>query len=279
MLTAYGQQVLNWMMLRRFNRIEGSDTTFIIQNNGWNCRITGPITSRRIRLSGETHLHPSLMLFALRVQHLSTATVSVSADVDDDGTVQHGITVGTASGHLHLLDRMTEAREFLTCRNPAQAIGTTVYYLFYAVDNGGGISLILQTLQFHGSDPQLQQCPSEDFATGFGDCYTYSVSGNTKYWTYSASGYVYMNGHNSGDVEEDWLILPGINFDSYDDLILSFDTWYNYGTDDADNYLKLMYSTDYAGIGNPALASWTEIPYTSLQPPNLEFLWPFNIGP
>jgi len=103
------------------------------------------------------------------------------------------------------------------------------------------------------------------FDADLGDCYVYSVSGDSKQWiwdSYSGEGFAYMNGYNSGEIEEDWLILPGINLNDYSDEVMSFDTWYNYGTDDVDNYLKLMYSTDYAGYGDPSLATWVEIPYT-----------------
>ncbi|MDY0344044.1 MAG: choice-of-anchor J domain-containing protein [Lentimicrobium sp.] len=104
----------------------------------------------------------------------------------------------------------------------------------------------------------------EDFASGFGDVHTYSVSGDTKVWLHSTSSgeYVYMNGHNSGELEEDWLILPGMNLDNYFNETLSFDTWVRFGSDDADNYLKLVYSTNYSGIGSPAAATWTEISFT-----------------
>ncbi|MBW6516458.1 MAG: endonuclease [Candidatus Cloacimonetes bacterium] len=104
----------------------------------------------------------------------------------------------------------------------------------------------------------------ETFDTDLGDCYTYSVSGDTRFWThgsYGGNGYAYMNGYNSGDLEEDWLILPGITLNN-DDMIMNFETWRRYGSDDVDNYFKLMYSTDYPGIGDPSLANWTEITFT-----------------
>jgi len=103
---------------------------------------------------------------------------------------------------------------------------------------------------------------SQTFDADLGDCYTYSVSGSTKEW-YWNSGAAAINGYNSGDTEEDWLIMPGINFDNYTDVIMTFDDWYQYGIDDADHYLKLMYSTDYTGSGDPSLATWTELTYAA----------------
>lgn len=102
----------------------------------------------------------------------------------------------------------------------------------------------------------------ETFDTDLGDCYTYSVSGNTKVWIWNSGGTAEMNGYNSGDVEEDWMILPGINLNDYENEVLTFETWYRYGIDDIDNYFILLYSTDYAGIGDPTSATWVELAFT-----------------
>jgi hypothetical protein len=103
---------------------------------------------------------------------------------------------------------------------------------------------------------------SETFNSNLAGVYTYSVSGATKVWVHDGTGAASMNGYNSGDIEEDWLILPGINLNNYTNEVLTFQSWYQYGNDDADNYLKLFYSTDYNGLGNPTSATWTELSYT-----------------
>lgn len=105
---------------------------------------------------------------------------------------------------------------------------------------------------------------AETFDTDLGECYTYSISGDTKEWhwyEFESNGFAKMSGFDSGETEEDWLILPGINADDYTTITMNFDTEYNYGTDDADNYLKLYYSTDYSGTGNPETATWTELTF------------------
>ncbi|NOU48756.1 MAG: DUF5017 domain-containing protein [Bacteroidales bacterium] len=111
--------------------------------------------------------------------------------------------------------------------------------------------------------PQTTTLPyAEDFASGFGLCYQNSVSGADKYWLHSSTGeYAYMNGYNTGDLEEDWLILPAVNFNDYANVTMTFESWMRYGIDDADNYFKVMYSTDYAGIGDPTSANWTELTF------------------
>ena len=110
----------------------------------------------------------------------------------------------------------------------------------------------------------------ETFDDGLGDCFVFSVSGHTKTWIWNSNGWAQMNGFDSGDVEEDWLILPGINFDNYQLEIMTFDTWKRFGQDDDDNYLKLLYSSDYAGTGDPTAATWTELAFNQ---PAAEQAW------
>ncbi len=102
---------------------------------------------------------------------------------------------------------------------------------------------------------------TEDFTDDLGFISTFSVSGDTKEWVNAFGTVAQMYGNNSGELEEDWLILPAIDFSSYDNAIMTFETWYISGTDDADNYLKLYYSADYDGIGSPADATWTELDF------------------
>jgi len=115
-------------------------------------------------------------------------------------------------------------------------------------------------------DAQSTTLPyTEPFDADLGICYTYSDSGSTKYWIwddFDMNGFAYMSGYNSGETEEDWLILPAIDFDSYANETITFDTWYNYGTDNATNYLKLYYSADYPGLGDPSGYTWTELAFT-----------------
>lgn len=128
---------------------------------------------------------------------------------------------------------------------------------------GGGATTANVTCNGHVEAPASTTLPySEDFATGFGLCYPYSVSGPAQFWKHSANNeYAYMNGYNTGMLEEDWLILPAVNFTNYPNVRLNFDSYMNYGDDNDDNYFKLVYSTDYAGIGDPSLATWTEIAF------------------
>lgn len=199
---------------------------------------------------------------------LSSTTVSVSANVtDSDGTISLvELHWGLASGFLTNTINMTSiiGDVYTTTSDiPAQLNGTTVYYVVYAEDDVPESST--STEQSYTVFPASTTLAySEPFDIDLGNCYTYSVLGTTKFWvydSYAANGFAYMSGYNSGETEEDWLVLPGIDFDSYTNEIMTFDTWYNYGIDDVNNYLKLYYSSDYPGLGDPTSSTWTELTF------------------
>ncbi len=196
----------------------------------------------------------------------SSTSVSVSANVtDSDGTVAlvellWGIESGSFPNSINM--SASGGDTFATITDiPAQADGTTVYYKIFAEDNEGA-SFTSASQNYTVNDPSFTTLPYEEtFDSDLGNTYVYSVLGNTKFWNHHSSGYVQMNGYDSGDTEEDWLILPGINMDIYDDIVMNFETWRRFGSDDDDNYLKLFYSSDYDGIGNPELATWNELSF------------------
>ncbi|MBS3768565.1 MAG: choice-of-anchor J domain-containing protein, partial [Candidatus Cloacimonetes bacterium] len=200
----------------------------------------------------------------------SSTTVSVSAEVTDpDGEITLvELHWGTESGNLsNTIDMSnTTGDNYETDSDiPAQPDETTVYYEVYAEDDDSPANTVTSSeFSYTVNDPSTTTLPySETFDDDLGDCYTYSVSGDTKEWYwYSGDQAASCNGYNSGDLETDWLILPGINLDDYENEIFVFDTWYNYGSDDPDNYLKVFYSTDYAGIGDPSTATWDSLAFT-----------------
>ncbi|TSA25442.1 DUF5017 domain-containing protein [bacterium] len=199
----------------------------------------------------------------------SSTTVSISANVtDSDGTISlvelnWGLTSGSLTNTISMSSVIADL--YTTDSDiPAQLGGTTVYFEVYAEDNIPESST--SALQSYSVWPASTTLPyDEPFDADLGMCYTYSDSGATKYWVwddYDMNGFAYMSGYNSGETEEDWLILPAIDFDSYANETMTFDTWYNYGTDNSTNYLKLYYSADYPGLGDPSGYTWTELAFT-----------------
>ncbi len=196
----------------------------------------------------------------------SSTPVNVSANVtDSDGTVALvELRWGTVAGTYNSTIPMTSSgggNYATTSSIPAQADGTTVYLVVFAQDNGGATKTSAP-ISYVVRDPASTSLPySETFDTGLGDVYAYSATGNDKFWQYSTSGYAYMNGFNTGVLEDDWLILPAFNMDSYENVVLSFETWKRFGAEDDNNYLKLYYSSNYPGFGDPTGATWTELTF------------------
>ncbi len=195
----------------------------------------------------------------------SSSTISVAADVADaDGTVSTvELHWGTTSGSLSNIIVMSNGGSgdtYTTSSNiPAQANGTTVYYEIYAKDNENAEKTSSEQ-SYHIVTPLTTTLPySENFDSDLSGVYIKNIAG-VNVWSYS-SGTAKGNGHNGDNPEEDWMILPGLNLDNYSNEELSFTTYLQYGTIDENNYLKLYYSLDYPGLGNPASYSWTELSF------------------
>jgi hypothetical protein len=120
----------------------------------------------------------------------------------------------------------------------------------------------------------------EDFELGtFGIMSTYSVSSNKDWEIVNFGGaentiyFTQINGYQQDASSNDWIISPPVNFDAYENKTLSFYTQYKYGSEDATNYLKCLYSSDYTGTGDPTAATWTELSYTQ---PSGEDTWTYS---
>jgi hypothetical protein len=202
----------------------------------------------------------------------SNTLVSVSANITDaDGTIEHAeVRWGFSPLELNNANNMEYQGDNLYTSSPelpAQYNGTTIYYAVYAIDNDGGES-ITNTQSYTVSPVTLL----ETFNLNLNNFTTYSVSGESRTWghaTSSSNGFAQMNGFGSDTLEVDWLFMPVLNL-TEQDYILSFDTWKRYGVTNQDNYLKLYYSSDYPGQGDPTSFTWVELPYTQ---PDAEQVW------
>ena len=80
-----------------------------------------------------------------------------------------------------------------------------------------------------------------------------NVEGEDAEWTiaeHNGNHYAYMNGYNHG-ANEDWLISPAFDLDSYSDVVLTFLTAMNYTGPD----IEVFFSNDYDGT-DPNAANW-----------------------
>ncbi len=200
-----------------------------------------------------------------------TTSVSVAANVtDQDGSVE---LVQLRWGQLP--DLLTNTipmvlqggSTYVTQQNiPAMPSGTTVYYQVYAEDNEQASSL--SSIRNYSVDPTYFSL--ETFEAGLGNLLVRNVQGNNILWTHDQqTKAAQMNGGDSEDIEEDWLIVPSINMRT-NKLLLDFDTWRRDGGDDYENYFKVYYSTSYPGTGDPNLYTWVEINCTL---PEIDNVW------
>ena len=196
----------------------------------------------------------------------ATTTVSISADVtDSDGTVslvqcKWGTATGTYPNTINMA--VGTAPTYTTVSNIlAQPAGTTVYYVVYAVDDDTDSSTSAEH-SYTVIAPATTTIPyTEDFSAGWGDTYRYDVVGTHPWYVYNNDN-ASCNGYGS-TLEEHWLVLPAINFNNYTQERMTFNTIATFGVIDANNYLNLMYSSNYFGLGDPSSATWTPIPFTN----------------
>lgn len=203
-----------------------------------------------------------------------TPTVAIPVIMPGTGTYFNPITVeittATEGATIYYTTDGDDPDQSSTTYTGAIAISsnTTLKAKAYAPDHNPSI---IATAVYTFVEPSFTDLPySESFDDGLGKCYVHSVSGDTKKWVWNTNEWAQMNGHNSGDVEIDWLILPGIDFGNYLFGTMIFESWYRFGEDDDENYLKLYYSLNYPGVGNPADYAWTELPFAR---PTAEETW------
>ena len=95
----------------------------------------------------------------------------------------------------------------------------------------------------------FSSCPPADWSN-------ITISGSNSWQC--ANGYISVTGVGSSSPSEAWYITPAIDLTVLSNEKLSFDTWTS-GTDDTHPKLEVLVSTDYSGVGNPSIATWTAI--------------------
>ncbi len=102
-------------------------------------------------------------------------------------------------------------------------------------------------------DVDFSSCPPANWET-------VSVTSN-KNWTCDSETYS-INGYNGDVASNDWFISPELNLNDYENENLTFKTWLRYSDDGVtDPEVKLKYSTNYTGNGNPNSATWATLSY------------------
>ena len=114
------------------------------------------------------------------------------------------------------------------------------------------------TLTITNDDFDISLPFTEDFeGAGLGAFFAFDVAGPTDVWAQDTDGgnsFADINGFGD-EADEDWLISPTFDLSGTTSEELSVDTQERFGGAE----LELLFSTDYAGTGDPTTATWTEL--------------------
>lgn len=192
--------------------------------------------------------------------------VNVSAQITDDVSVESAIIAwGFSSSNLANIVNMTGSGDNYSGMIPSQNAGSTIYFRVRAFDDESEMSesSIYQYTVESGITsldlPFLENFESDDL----GVFNSVDVEGNGEEWETDNAGsniFAFMSNYSgsSYNENEDWMITPAINFDLYNDEILSFESSRN-SSSDPNTHLYLKISTDYNGVGDPNSATWTNL--------------------
>lgn len=194
-------------------------------------------------------------------------TATIYATITDNGVVSNvTLNWGTTSGSLTNQETMQANGDVYSADISAHTAGTSIYYSITAVDNDTETSSSSE-YSYTVSSPagEIVLPLYEDFENGdLGIFSAINVIGNDQSWihyTYSVTGnsYAKMSGWNGSGAtpNEDWLVTPQIDFDSYTNESLSFKTSMDYA--DVTTTFQVLYSSNYSGSGDPNSADWTDL--------------------
>ncbi|HKO78025.1 MAG TPA: lamin tail domain-containing protein, partial [Flavobacterium sp.] len=206
--------------------------------------------------------------------------ITVTADVSDvNGTVSSVILkYGTSTGLYTATPLMTNSSgNQYTYTIPANTFinNSPVFFAIEASDNASA-TRISNEYSLNIRNAVTTTLPySQSFDTNLSDCYPISVKGSKKSWYWSSEKndqFAEGSGYNTGEEEEDWLILPGVVLSTAQAEFIDFETYYNFGIDGVGTF-DLVFSTDYPGTGSPEGFTWTPL---NFQKPTKKQQWYYS---
>lgn len=206
--------------------------------------------------------------------------ITVTANVSDvNGTVSSVILkYGTSTGLYTATPLMTNSSgNQYTYTIPANTFinNSPVFFAIEASDNASA-TRISNEYSLNIRNAVTTTLPySQSFDTNLSDCYPISVKGSKKSWYWSSEKndqFAEGSGYNTGEEEEDWLILPGVVLSTAQAEFIDFETYYNFGIDGVGTF-DLVYSTDYPGTGSPEGFTWTTLDF---QKPTKKQQWYYS---
>lgn len=192
-------------------------------------------------------------------------TATIYATITDNGVVSNvTLNWGTTSGSLTNQETMQANGDVYSADISAHTAGTSIYYSITAVDNDTETSSSSE-YSYTVSTPagEIVLPLYEDFENGsLGIFSSVNVVGSGQEWiiyAYQGNAFAKMSGFDGSAAaqNEDWLLSPQIDMDSYTDESLSFRTSMNYV--DETTTFQVLFSDDYSGSGDPNQADWNDL--------------------
>lgn len=194
--------------------------------------------------------------------------------------LEENITV-TAPSHFEIATSNSDAsftKTLTLTQNSGDVASTTIYVRFkpesaLGSKASGNISHSsgdkTKTIAVSGTEGDPLLVPtvflSEDFETNCASNWIkYSVASNKNWGCADIDGNetnsMHINNYQGDVASEDWLITPVISFNNYSNTKLGYKIYGKY----SGSTLKLMFSSDYSGSGDPSTAIWSEVSTISI---------------
>ncbi|MGB2087456.1 MAG: beta strand repeat-containing protein, partial [Psychroflexus salarius] len=210
-----------------------------------------------------------------------TASIDLSI-LNEDATNATSVEVALTSGNATDIDNYTtqtitfpagsSANQTLTVNITDDMVDNADKNLTFTLQNvsGGNNAQIgaQNTFDLTIVDDDLAAPITLPYNQDFSNCataewITFDEAGTTNSWT-CGSGEYQMNGFSGSGDDIDWLVSDfRINFDDYSSVDIDVTTQERFG--DATNQtgeFRLVYSTDYDGLGDPTTGTWTDLTFS-----------------
>ena len=177
------------------------------------------------------------------MQNIAASTANVSV-LNDTATIT-GLTLALGNSYYVLVD----SNAFDTASKNCYGIYDSTAWVFSTLP--APVTSISETFDAACATNQLPANWSRKNNVGNGQQWSCSLGG-------SPNKNLYITGYVGGTYydNEDWLLTPPVNLSAASNPVVFFRGYQRYGVD---HHLDVLYSSNYSGVGDPNLATWTNL--------------------
>ncbi len=240
----------------------GDDGVFMTNASIWlaNANSTDPIifASPSILNFKASSTNPAnIKSFSLSGNNLNGNSISISVS----GSFDISIDNTKFSKNLNISYSSSSINKTIYVRQESNLPAGSYTGKITCTDNGS--TSLSTAISLNGEVNNNSVILKEDFSSCPPSNWTiYSVAGSKDWECNSTDQSISINAYGGDAASDDWLISPKINLKSIVNGILTFDSWTQYTDAGITNpEVKIKYSTNYPGTGNPESYSWAELSY------------------